>query len=286
MTHPLDNLPIVRMNGAGNEILVLDLRGHDHEVSPAEARAIAARPDLRFDQLMVLHDPRKQGDDAFMRIYNVDGSLSGACGNGTRCVAWALAREGRNHLRLETDSGRIETQRETDSLFTVDMGAPRFDWKDIPLADAIDTAAVALDPPVPGAPIHFSAVNMGNPHAVFFVANAPDVDLETLGPAIENHPLFPNRVNVSFAQVCAPDDVLLRVWERGAGATRACGTAACATLVAGVRAGLTGCRARLRLPGGDLTIHWRDDNHVTLTGPVEFEFETRLAADMFAAPVA
>jgi diaminopimelate epimerase len=140
MVHPLDNRPILRMNGAGNEILVLDLRGLGHELSPSEARAIAAQPGLRFDQLMALHDPRTAGDDAFMRIYNIDGSLSGACGNGTRCVAWALAREGKTSLRLETDAGRIETRRETDALFTVDMGAPSLDWSDIPLAHAADTA--------------------------------------------------------------------------------------------------------------------------------------------------
>jgi diaminopimelate epimerase len=283
MTHPLDKRPILRMNGAGNEILVLDLRGLGHELSPAEARAIAAQPGLRFDQLMALHDPRTAGDDAFMRIYNIDGSLSGACGNGTRCVAWALAREGKTSLRLETDAGRIETRRETDALFTVDMGAPRLDWRDIPLAHAVDTAAVTLDPSVPGAPSQFSAVNMGNPHAVFFVSDAAKIDLDTLGRAIEIHPLFPQRVNVSFAQILAPDDILLRVWERGTGATLACGTAACATLVASARAGLTGRRAHLRLPGGELTIDWRDDDHVMMTGPAEFEFETRLTSNMFAS---
>ncbi len=282
MTHPLDNRPILRMNGAGNEILVLDLRGHAHELSPAEARAIAAQPGLRFDQLMSVHDPRTPADDAFMRIYNIDGSLSGACGNGTRCVAWALGREGKTRLRLETDAGRIETRRESDALFTVDMGAPRLDWRDIPLAHAADTAAVALEPAVPGAPAHFSAVNMGNPHAVFFVADATGIALETLGRAIEHHPLFPQRANVSFAQIRARDDILLRVWERGTGATLACGTAACATLVASARAGLTERRARLHLPGGELTIHWRDDDHVMMTGLVEFEFEARLTSDMFA----
>jgi diaminopimelate epimerase len=282
MAHPLDRRHILRMNGAGNEILVLDLRGLDYDLSPAEARAIAARPDLHFDQLMVLHDPRNRGDDAFMRIYNVDGSLSGACGNGTRCVAWVLAREGKSHLWLETTAGRIETRQESDTLFTVDMGVPRLDWRDIPLSHAVDTDAVVLDPPVTGAPNSFSAVNMGNPHAVFFTADVARIDIERLGPAIERHPLFPNRVNVSFAQVYAPDDILLRVWERGAGATQACGTAACATLVAGVRAGLTDRRARLRLPGGELSIVWRDDNHVTMTGPIEFEFETELSAGMFA----
>ncbi|WP_363349643.1 diaminopimelate epimerase [Methylocystis echinoides] len=281
MPHPLDNRPILRMNGAGNEILVLDLRGLDHVLAPQEARAIAAAPGLRFDQLMAVHDPRAEGDDAFMRIYNVDGSRSGACGNGTRCVAYALAREGKERLLLATDAGRIETRREAETLFTVDMGEPRLDWREIPLARQADTRAVALDPPVEGAPAHFSAVSMGNPHAVFFVPDARAVALETLGGKLERHPLFPERANISFAQILARDDILLRVWERGTGATQACGSAACATLVAAVRAGLSERRARLRLPGGDLTIDWRTDNHVLMTGPVEFEFEARLTAALF-----
>jgi diaminopimelate epimerase len=277
MAHPLDHLPILRMNGAGNEILVLDLRGTDHELAPQEARAIANAPGLRFDQLMALYRPRRPGDDAFMRIYNVDGSLSSACGNGTRCVAYVLAREGKDALRLETDAGVIVTQRKADTVFTVDMGRPRLDWREIPLARAVeDTREVALEPPVAGAPSYFSAVSMGNPHAVFFVADATLIDLETLGPRIERHPLFPERVNVSFAQMLARDDILLRVWERGTGATKACGSAACATLVAAARANLGDRVARLRLPGGDLTIDWRADDHVLMTGPVEFEFETML----------
>lgn len=281
MAHPLANRPILRMNGAGNEILVLDLRGLDHVVAPQEARAIARAPGLRFDQLMAVHDPRAPGDDAYLRIYNVDGSRSGACGNGTRCVAFALAREGKARLSLESDAGRLETVREAETRFTVDMGRPKLDWRDIPLARAAETRAVALEPAVDGAPAQFSAVSMGNPHAVFFVADAMAVPLETLGPKIESHPLFPERVNVSFAQAIARDDFLLRVWERGAGATKACGSAACATLVAATRAGFSDRRARLRLPGGDLHIAWRDDDHVMMTGPVEFEFETRLAPELF-----
>lgn len=282
MPHPLENRPILRMNGAGNEILVLDLRGVDHLLTPLEARAIGAAPGLRFDQLMAVHDPRENGGDAFMRIYNIDGSLSGACGNGTRCVAYALAREGKQRLLLETDAGRLETTRESETVFTVDMGRPRLDWPEIPLSRAADTRAVALEPPVDGAPARFSAVNMGNPHAVFFVDDAPAIPLATLGPALERHPLFPDRANISFAQILSRHDVLLRVWERGTGATKACGSAACATLVAAARAARTDRRARVRLPGGDLRIHWRDDDHVMMTGPVEFEFETRLAASFFA----
>jgi diaminopimelate epimerase len=282
MAHPLDHLPVLRMNGAGNEILVLDLRGCEHELAPQEARAIAQAPGLRFDQLMALHKPRQSRDDAFMRIYNVDGSLSAACGNGSRCVAYALAREGKDALRLETDAGLIETRREAEAVFTVDMGRPRLDWREIPLARAVeDTREVALDPPVTGAPARFCAVSMGNPHAVFFVEEALLIDLETLGPAIERHPLFPERANVSFAQMLARDDILLRVWERGTGATKACGSAACATLVAAARLGIGACAARVRLPGGDLQIEWRSDDHVLMTGPVEFEFETTLDPQIF-----
>lgn len=270
------------MNGAGNEILVLDLRGSEHELAPQEARAIAQAPGLRFDQLMALHKPRQSRDDAFMRIYNVDGSLSAACGNGTRCVAYALAREGKEALRLETDAGLIETRREADAVFTVDMGRPRLDWREIPLARPVeDTREVALDPPIAGAPPRFSPVSMGNPHAVFFVDDARLTNLETLGPAIERHPLFPERANVSFAQMLARDDILLRVWERGTGATKACGSAACATLVAAARLGIGSRAARVRLPGGDLQIEWRADDHVLMTGPVEFEFETTLDPQIF-----
>jgi diaminopimelate epimerase len=218
-----------------------------------------------------------------MRIYNNDGSLSSACGNGTRCVAYALGEKGEgDELLLETETGPVRTWRRARTLFSVDMGRPRLDWREIPLAgDGADAARASLTPRVPGAPTGFSAVNMGNPHAVFFVEDPAAIDLETLGPAIERHPLFPERVNVSFARVVAADDIVLRVWERGTGATRACGSAACAVLVAASRAGLCAREARVRLPGGDLRIAWDADDHVMMTGPVEFEFETRLDPRIF-----
>lgn len=283
MTHALSDRPILKMNGIGNEILVLDLRGAGLEIAPAEARAIARAPGLHYDQLMALHDPREQGADAYLRIYNNDGSLSAACGNGTRCVAFALARDGGAEiLALETDAGLLRTWREDEYVFTVDMGAPRLQWRDIPLArDVGDTRDAALDPPIAGAPARFGAVSMGNPHAVFFVDDARAIDLPALGPMLEHHPLFPQRANISFAQMLGDDDILLRVWERGAGATRACGSAACAVLVAAARTGRAARRASLRLPGGDLAIAWRDDDRVLMTGPVEFEFETRLDPRLF-----
>ena len=283
MTHKLDGRRILRMNGIGNKILVLDLRGTDIVLAGEEARAIAHAPGLDFDQLMALHDPCATGADAALRIYNVDGSLSAACGNGTRCVAYALAHVGgAAHLRFETDAGLVQSWRESETSFTVDMGRPRLAWAEIPLAHEVgDTGDIALAPTVADAPARFAAVGMGNPHAVFFVADMAAVDLERLGPPLEHHALFPERANISFAQILSADEIALRVWERGTGATKACGSAACATLVAAARAGRADRRATVRLPGGDLVIDWRGDDHVYMTGPVEFEAEISLDPAIF-----
>lgn len=285
--------PFLKMNGVGNEIIVLDLRGGGPAVSPREARAIARGEGLAYDQLMVLHDPRTPGSDAFMTIFNNDGSQSGACGNGTRCVAWALTRGApRERVVLETRAGLLECRRVGPERFTVDMGAPRFGWRDIPLArDAGDTRAIDIANDHARGLGPFCAVDMGNPHAVFFVEDAMGVDLARIGPALENDPLFPERANISIAQVLdAPAErarILLRVWERGAGMTRACGSAACATLVAAARTGRTGRAADVELPGGTLRIEWREsDSRVLMTGDVELEFEGRFDAALFAEPAA
>lgn len=275
----------LKMNGIGNEIIVLDLRGCALRVSPSEARAIAQGEGLAYDQLMVLTDPRSAGTDAFMTIFNNDGSLSGACGNGTRCVAWALTRaDGRERVVLETQAGLLDCRAAGPYRFTVDMGAPHLGWRDIPLAhDVGDTAAVDLA--VAAAPGPFCAVNMGNPHAVFFVADAMAVNLPHVGPMLEHNALFPERANISIAQVLEPGArarILLRVWERGAGITQACGSAACATLVAAGRTGRTGRAADIVLPGGTLLIEWREsDAHVLMTGDVELEFAGTFAASLF-----
>jgi len=289
---PLANLRFLKMNGLGNEITVLDLRGSAHVVAAAEARAIAADPRSRFDQLMVLHDPVSPGTDAFMRIYNTDGSRSGACGNGTRCVAWAMltdpvmSRPADRGLVLETEAGLLPVTRVSATVFTVDMGPPRLGWNEIPLRDPYpDTRAIAVDTELPGAPElrNPSAVSMGNPHAVFWVRDAGAYDLAAIGPRLEHDPVFPERANISLAQVMSPNHVILRVWERGAGATRACGSAACATLVAGARKGLTGRRATISLPGGDLVIEWREsDDHVLMTGATELEHEGVFSPALFA----
>ena len=293
----LANRRFLKMHGAGNAIVVLDLRGTAKRVAEAEARAIAADPASQFDQLMVLHDSVTPGTDAFMLIYNTDGSRSAACGNGTRCVAFAMfddpamARpvEG-GALTLETEAGLVSVRRVADRCFTVDMGKPRLKWDEIPLRDPFpDTRRIELqigpiDDPILHSP---GAVSMGNPHAVFFVERDPDeFDLGRIGPMLENHPIFPERANISIAQVVGREMVKLRVWERGAGLTLACGTAACASVVAASRLRMIGRHATVSLPGGDLSVEWRADDHVLMTGPVFLQGEGVLAPELFASPTA
>ncbi len=248
---------ILKMNGAGNAILVLDLRGTGVLATSADARALHAAPGLAFDQLMVLGDPQSPGEDAFMTIFNRDGSLSASCGNGTRCVAHYLSETtGATTIRLATSAGKLAVRREGPFSYTVDMGRPRLGWRDIPLArDVSDTRAVEIGrlglPPA-------SCVSMGNPHAIFFVGDVEQFDLAAIGPELEHDPIFPARANISLAQALSPEEARLKVWERGTGLTLACGTAACATLVAGFRAGLLRRRAKISLPGGDLVINWRE----------------------------
>ncbi len=283
----------LKMNGAGNDITVLDLRGTKLRVSETDARAIAAAPRSRFDQLMVLHDPATPGTDAFIRIYNADGSEAGACGNGTRCVAWAMMVDPamgdatKSALTLQTRAGLLPARRDGDLVFTIDMGAPRLAWDEIPLAEPFhDTAHFELQIGPIDAPILHTpcAVNMGNPHAVFFVDDPYAFNLEQIGPLLENHPIFPDRANIGLAAVAAPDRIVLRVWERGAGVTRACGSGACAALVAAVRRELSDRKATVSLPGGDLVIEWREsDGHVLMTGPVALEWEGVLEAGWFEA---
>jgi diaminopimelate epimerase len=283
---PLADRLIVKMNGLGNEIAVLDLRDSGLTVSGPEARAIGRGEGLAFDQLMVLHEPRSAKADALMTIYNSDGSQAGACGNGTRCVAYILTRETpRERIVLETATARLECLRRAETIFTVDMGRPRFAWNEIPLREPFhDTRKIELqigpiDAPVLHTP---SAVNMGNPHAIFWVDDIEAFDLSKIGPLLENHPIFPERANISLAHVTSHAHIALKVWERGVGLTRACGSAACAALVAAARKGLTGHSAIVSLPGGDLDIEWREsEGRVFMTGPVEFEFETRLDPALF-----
>jgi diaminopimelate epimerase len=275
-------LPFRKMNGLGNEIVVVDLRGRKEAIGPALARAVAGRPQSRFDQMMVLHDPRSAGTEAYVRIWNADGSEAEACGNGMRCVGWVVAgATGRKALRFETAAGILDVAVADIEHITVDMGLPRFGWKDIPLSEPFhDTRAIELqigpiDEPILHSP---SVVNMGNPHAVFWVGDVNAYDLARFGPMLENHPIFPERANISLAHVASPAAITVRTWERGAGLTRACGSAACAAVVCAARKGLTGRTATVTLPGGPLLVEWRGDGRVWMTGPVAIEHEGVLEA--------
>jgi diaminopimelate epimerase len=266
-----------KMNGLGNEILVVDLRGRSEAMTAAAARDVAGQPGLAFDQMMVLTDARKPGTEAYIQIFNVDGSEAEACGNGMRCVGWRLSQQtGRKNLVFETRAGVLDVMVASIARITVDMGRPRFGWQDIPLAEPFhDTRTIELqigpiDKPILHSP---SVVNVGNPHAVFWVEDVAAYDLGRIGPLLENHPIFPERANISLAHVTAPDAITLRVWERGAGLTKACGSAACATAVCAARKKLTGRKVTVTLPGGPLEIEWRADDHILMTGPVELEHE-------------
>jgi diaminopimelate epimerase len=286
--HPLAGRTIARMNGAGNVILVLDMRGSSARPTAEDARAIHRAPGLSYDQMMVLRDPKTQGTAADVLIYNNDGSLAGACGNGTRCVADRLCRElGVGAVSIETEAGVIVCERLGPWSYRVDMGAPRLDWDAIPLRHAVaDTRRVTLwrDGEAPAELGFASVVNMGNPHVVFFIPDLKRIDAAHLGPRIEVDPMFPQKTNVTFAEILARDDVRARVWERGVGLTLACGSAACATLVAAARLGLMERKGTVRLPGGDLIIEWRPaDDHVLMTGPVEYEGAFTLDEALFEA---
>jgi diaminopimelate epimerase len=286
----LANHSFVKMNGIGNEIVVVDLRDRAVKIEPQEARAAAAPEGAPYDQLMALYPPRTPGTDAFIRIYNNDGSEAGACGNGMRCVASVVADEtGKDALTFETAAGLLNCWKGDDGLFTVDMGKPRFAWNEIPLAEEFrDTRAIELqigpiDKPVLHSP---AVVNMGNPHAVFWVDDVNAYDLGRFGPLLENHPMFPERANITLAHIVSRDAIVMRTWERGAGLTRACGSAACATAVAAARLKRTNRKVRMTLPGGELIIDWREsDDHVLMTGPVEFEFAGTFDAALFEPPL-
>jgi diaminopimelate epimerase len=280
----LANRDFVKMNGLGNEIVVVDLRNAPSPIEAGEARA-AARQEP-YDQLMALY-PARSDTDAAVRIYNNDGSEAGACGNGMRCVAALVGAEtGKTKLTFETAAGIIPCWKGGDGLFTVDMGAPHFGWNEIPLAQEFaDTRRIELEIGPRGAPILHSpsVVSMGNPHAIFWVDDPRAFDLEKVGPMLEHHPMFPQRANITLAATLSRDHLLIRTWERGAGLTKACGSAACASAVAAARLRRTGRKVTVTLPGGDLTIEWREsDDHVLMTGPVEYEHKGRFAAALNA----
>jgi diaminopimelate epimerase len=284
----LANQAFVKMNGIGNEIVVVDLRAKGGAIEPTEARAAAAAQGAPYDQLMALYPPRTPGTEAFIRIYNNDGSEAGACGNGMRCVADIVSKQnGKTALTFETTAGILNCWKGTDGLFTVDMGPPRFKWNEIPLSEEFrDTRAIELQiGPIDAPVLHSPAVvSMGNPHAIFWVDDVNTHNLERFGPLLENHPIFPERANITLAHITSRDAITIRTWERGAGLTKACGSAACAAAVAAARLKRTNRKVKMTLPGGDLTIDWRtSDDHVLMTGEVAFEREGRFDPALFKA---
>jgi len=259
-------VPFRKMQGLGNDFAVFDAREKPVALTPAQVTRLADRHFGIGCDTVVLIGPGTDGADASLRFFNADGGESASCGNATRCVARLLMDEtGASRVRLVSRGGTLDCADAGDGLVTVDMGQAHLAWNEIPLARETETRAFIFD--VDGASVTASAVSMGNPHCVLFVDDAEAAPVARLGPRIETHPLFPARTNVAFAQILGPGRIRMRVWERGVGITLACGTGACGTLVAAARRGLSGRKADLILDGGMLTVEWRDDGHVLMTGP-------------------
>lgn len=277
----MNNLSFTKMHGLGNDFVVLDARQDRLEIGERQARAIAdRRTGVGCDQLIIVEPAINGIADAFMRIRNADGGEVGACGNASRCVATMIMNEKRSrHAIIETVSGLLDAETTENGMVSVDMGRIRFDWRDIPLSEAMDTKCLNLEV---GPLKHPAAANIGNPHAVFFVEDADAVQLEIYGPIVERNGLFPEFTNVEAAQVISRNHIRLRVWERGVGITRACGTGACAALAAASRLGLTDRAADVVLDGGPLHIEWLKDDHILMTGPVSVSFSGVLDPSLLA----
>lgn len=258
-------LPFAKMNGLGNDFVVIDLRGGGELPAADLVMRIGDRNrGVGFDQLATIeHDDQA---DVRLRFWNTDGSVSAACGNATRCIARQVMDEtGQDKLRLRTDHGILLAEDAGHGLTRVNMGQPVLDWRAIPLAEDLDLDHL----PIEGDPV---ATGMGNPHLTFFVDDVAAVDLNGLGPVFEHHPLYPQRTNVEFVQIVSDDEIILRIWERGTGITLASGSCSCAAVVAAARRGLTDRRVKVNVPGGQLDIDWRDDG-VWMTGPTAHVFD-------------
>ncbi len=267
---PITQWPFMKMHGLGNDFVVVDARAHDVALDAVLVRALADRHrGVGFDQLAVI----SEGTDLTLTFYNADGSHSAACGNATRCIAAReMAMTGQSRLDIDiTGRGTLQAAQGADGITSVNMGHPQTEWQDVPLSHAVDTLAL----PIEGTPV---ATGMGNPHCTFFVDDLNAVDLNTIGPQIEHHPLFPERTNVQFAHLVGPDHIRMRVWERGTGVTLASGSSSCATAIAAHRRGLTGRAVRVDLDGGTLQIDWRDDG-VWMSGPTAHVFDGTLTQE-------
>ena len=278
----MGKVPFFKMHGLGNDFVVLDFRRGAIPLGAAAARRLAdRRTGIGCDQVILLEPPHHPAAQVLMRIRNADGCESEACGNASRCVADLLHRETRDpRMRIETAAGLLEAEALTDGSFAVDMGPARMAWHEIPLSRAMDTDRVDLTLGPLSEPV---CTSIGNPHATFFVDNVDAVNLAALGPALEHDPIFPERANIGIAKIGDRRSIRLRVWERGGGITPACGTGACAALVAAHRRGLTERRADVELDGGVLEIAWRADGHVIMTGPATLSFEGVFDADLLTA---
>ncbi|MEX0583481.1 MAG: diaminopimelate epimerase [Sneathiella sp.] len=275
----MEPIPFIKMHGLGNDFVIIDGRERLPELSAAALRAIADRHrGVGYDQLIVM-EPGSPDAEIFMRIYNADGSEAEACGNATRCVAHMLMQEsGKEDIIIETRAGLLAGTRGDHGDIVIDMGKPRLEWQQIPLSQAADTAHVQLEIGPLSDPV---AVNMGNPHAVFFVDDAEAVDLEKWGPIAETHPLFPEKANISVVSRMGDGEFRLRVWERGVGITLACGSAACATMIAANIRGLAGKSARLHLNGGPLDMRIDENGHIFMGGAIATSFSGFLSTDLF-----
>ncbi len=271
-------VPFLKMHGLGNDFVVLDARKRKLDLTVQQRQRLADRHmGVGFDQMVTLENPVTPGADVFMRLHNADGSEARACGNATRCIAARIMGEkGNDQVVIETVSGLLAAEEIGNGHIAVDMGPANLDWQDIPVAAACDT----LHMPVALGPVSDPVgVNVGSSHAVFFVKDVDAIDLPVIGPQLENHPFFPMRANIEFAQIVGPDRIRMRVWERGAGITLACGSGACGTLVAAARRGLTSRKGEVIVDGGTLTIEWLDNGHVRMTGPWTLAYEGTIDLD-------
>jgi len=271
------------MHGLGNDFVVIDGRKNGFKASEKFLRSVSNRKrGVGCDQFVILRQPIAPTADVYLEMYNADASPLGACGNATRCIAQMMFAElGRKNCIIETVAGLLSTWEDPTGLIAVDFGAPRLAWNEIPLARDVDTLHVPITYSSLSTPC---CVSMGNPHAVFFVPDVTAIDLTTVGAPLEHDAIFPDRCNIEIAQILAPDQIRMRVWERGTGITEACGSGACATLVAAVRRGISARRATIILDGGELVIEWREDtNHVIMIGPASLSYSGALASDFGTA---
>jgi len=271
-------LPFLKMNGLGNDFVIIDGRKNAFVPTKEFLLAVADRKrGVGYDQFIVLKAPKMPEADVALDIYNCDGTKVGMCGNVSRCIGMLMFKElGRKNCKLELSPRVLSVWEDSPGLIAVDIGEPGLDWKDIPLAREVDTLTAPI---ASGGLFAPCCVNVGNPHSVYFIPDINAIDLSKAGPHLEVDPIFPERCNIEIAQILAPDRIRMRVWERGTGITEACGSGACATLVAAVRRGLSARRATVVLDGGELVIEWRDDQHVLMIGPASFAFSGVISED-------